>query len=167
MRIIHTIACVIAACAIEACSSIECAVNNRVLCSWTVNYADGDTEMPANYLSITAQRYNGNDTTLINMQTNVAKALQIPMSMIGEKDVMRLWVISGTESRDTLGYDDISVEKTNTPVFDSPDCDTRYHHVITGVTSTHNYIDSLEIIDPNVTNTTSNENIRINLRMVW
>ena len=66
--------------------------------------------------------------------------------------------------KDTLGRtvrDTIRVSKTNTPHFESVDCAMSYFHTITGVSTSHHAIDSVVLINPNVTYDTSSPHFRI------
>lgn len=66
--------------------------------------------------------------------------------------------------KDTLGRtvrDTIKVSKTNTPHFESVDCAMSYFHTITAVSTSHHVIDSVVLINPNVTYDTSSPHFRI------
>lgn len=146
---------------LAACSSVDCSINNKVNCIWNIVYADGDDVTPNYYITLTSVRSSdGEDTIMVNLQQN-AKTLSLPVSYVQEEDVMHFWVFQDPST--FLGYDEIKVTKTNTPVFESVDCDTRYNHKITSVATTHNFIDSVVVINADVTNIPSNENIRIYL----
>ena len=56
--------------------------------------------------------------------------------------------------KDTLGnvvHDTIKVNKTNTPHFESVDCPMSYFHTITAVSTSRHAIDSIILVNPNVT----------------
>lgn len=138
---------------------------NKVNCVWSVVYADGDTIAPKLFATMTAQRTtDGQDTVLINLKQNVDK-MELPMSYAQDEDVMHFWIID-EDGETVVAYDEIKVSKTNTPVFESVDCDPRFNHVIKGISTTNNIIDSVVVVKDNVTNVPSNENIRIYLKHI-
>ena len=53
------------------------------------------------------------------------------------------------------------INKVNTPRFESVDCQVAYFHTITAVESTHNFIDSIVINNPNVDYDTEKQHFRI------
>ena len=78
------------------------------------------------------------------------------MSYWNEEDTLVLRIQgSGYTMEDTIW-----IKKNNIPHFESPDCPTKMFHLITDVNSTHTFIDSLSLVNPNV-NYADVENIQI------
>ena len=80
------------------------------------------------------------------------------MSYAGGTDVLIF------EMRDTLHnvvYDTITINKTNTPHFESTECGPAYYHTIEGVSTTNHKIESVTINDTEVNHDGTKEHIRI------
>ena len=76
------------------------------------------------------------------------------MSYSHPEDVL-LFVVADTSGMYTL--DTVWVKKDDIPHFESVDCSAHFFHRLTAVRSTHEGIDSITIVNPNVdydTNTT-------------
>lgn len=144
-----------------ACSSIDCNINGRVMCHYTLQDGDGNSVQFQYPLSVTFNReYADSDTVYINQQSNVA-SLDIPMSYNADTDEIALTL---TIDQDTKITDIIRIKKTNIPQFESVDCAPRYHHNIEAVSSTHNFIDTVIVNNPKVSNNASVTNIYLRLR---
>ena len=140
-------------CFVGACTTIDCSINNVVLARYKLNRPIGDT------LSISVSQAGGNDTTLLNRVINV-DSFAIPMSYNREQDVYYLKMSSTTSTI----FDTITVNKTNTPHFESVDCSPAFFHEILHVSTTHNKIDSVSINNPNVTYDNAKANFIIYLK---
>ena len=57
--------------------------------------------------------------------------------------------------------DTVTIEKDNTPHFEAVDCNPAFFHTLKSVSTTHHGIDSLSILNPNVTFDNSHANIQI------
>lgn len=137
--------------AFSSCDQVDCTLYSTV--SYTCGlYADGNSVALNDVLTITAM---GTDSVLLNQASNV-NAFTLPMSMTMEADTLVLHI----EGDGYSIYDTLRVEKTNQPHFESPDCPTRMFHTITRVSSTHNFIDSTVVTNPQV-NYANVENIQI------
>lgn len=134
-----------------ACDQADCTLDNSV--TYTCNfYHKGNNVTLNDMITVTAC---GTDSVLVN-QMQGATGLNLPMSYWNAEDTLVLCIDgSGYQL-----YDTIWVEKTNIPHFESPDCPTKMFHLITGVRSTHSFIDSLSLVNPTV-NYADVENIQI------
>lgn len=160
-RLFLIISCVLALC--SACTTIECSLNNVVACKWAMTYAEGDTTLSRLALSCFATKAGAEgDTVLVNQAMNV-KSLSVPMSAMLDADTLH-FVLS--HQGEVMAVDRVVVSKTNEPVFESVDCATRFHHVISGIDYTRNFIDSITISNKSVTNVEVLENLHIYLRSV-
>ncbi|MBR1548199.1 MAG: alpha amylase [Prevotella sp.] len=94
-------------------------------------------------------RADGKDTLLVNRLCGTsATSLELPISYTQPEDVLCL-LLADTVGRYWL--DSIRIKKENHPHFESVDCQAAFFHTITGVTSTHNIVDSVVIKNPEVT----------------
>ena len=146
---------------LAACSSIDCPFNNTVYSQYTL--AKGNSLNPDTLndtLTIFTKRSNGQDTIIYNKGVKTTQ-LNLPMSYTRNEDVLVF------QLKDTLGnivHDTIKVSKTNTPHFESVDCDMTYFHTITAVSTSKHAIDSVVLITPNVTYDTSSPHFRIHFK---
>ncbi len=134
-----------------ACDQADCPLDNSV--TYTCNFYSAGEQIQLNdVLTVTAL---GTDSVLVNRMQS-ASGITLPMSYWNAADTLVLTIQGDAyEMKDTLW-----VKKTNIPRFESPDCPTKMFHLITEVSSTHTFIDSLSIIEPNV-NYADVENIQI------
>lgn len=146
---------------VTACSSIDCDIEGRVMCHYKIEDSEGNGGTLNYPLSISFHRKTANgDTVFINRMTNVAD-FDLPMSYGADTDELSM-TLHLTDSTEI--YDVIWITKTNVPQFESVDCAPRYKHTIQGVRSTHNFIDTVIINNPKVSNDASASNIHIRLR---
>ena len=106
--------------------------------------------------TLTARR-DVKDTIIYNKGVKTT-SFSLPMSYTRDQDALFILL------KDTLGRtvrDTIRVSKTNTPHFESVDCAMSYFHTITAVSTSHHTIDSVVLINPNVTYDTSSPHFRI------
>lgn len=143
-----------------SCSSIDCPMNSHVYATYGF-YIDDETPVSLNgLLSVSVNKIDGNDTTLLNKQSN-AHFVQLPMSYQNPVDVLNFTL----ELEDgSLLVDKVSVEKTNDPHFESVDCGANYFHTLKSVSSTNNFIDSVKIINNKVNLDATKEHIHIYLK---
>lgn len=134
-----------------ACDQADCTLDNSV--TYTCNfYAEGSKVTLNDIITVTAC---GTDSVLVN-QKQGATGIELPMSYWNEEDTLVLRIQgSGYTMEDTIW-----IKKNNIPHFESPDCPTKMFHLITNVNSTHTFIDSLSLVNPNV-NYADVENIQI------
>lgn len=166
---------VIVVMAMTACSSVDCSVGGVTACAWKMYTAEGDEITPSRTVSFYAQRvasgnYARRDTLLAN-RIKTDASISLPMSHGLAADTMHLLLhdIDGV----IVDAAEVVVSKLNTPVYESIDCDARFSHTIThidfdgatidGISYAGDFIDSISIINPNVTNHPTDENIRITL----
>ena len=143
---------------IGACSSIDCPVKNRVYTVYTLLKSNGTIDtLTVDTLTILTHCANDSDTILLNHETNFSD-FDIPISHTQPEDVLFLTLL------DTLGntyHDTIRVQKENYQHFESVDCQATYFHKLTGVSSTHHIIDTIEINNPTVNYDATNEHFHI------
>lgn len=163
MRPSHIILLTLLTAVIAGCSSIDCNIEGRVLCHYTLHDGDGN-DVTLNYpVSVSLLRTAvGSDTVYINSMSN-ASSFDIPMSYGADKDEIAI-TLHLTDS--TTITDIIWARKTNIPQFESVDCAPRYHHELLEVGSTHNFIDTVIINTPKVSNDASVSNIQIHLHSI-
>ena len=133
-KLLYTVCLVMA---LAACSSIDCPLNNVVYAKYKLK---GDVTKLEDYLTVTTNRADGNDTILLNLLQNT-DSFSLPVSYGQTVDELCLVRTNG----DAIKRDTIWMEKTNEPHFESVDCKPSIFHTITGVKTTHNSIDSIVI----------------------
>ena len=138
-----------------ACDSIDCTLYNTVTCQCSFYGSDGSAVSITDPLTVTTC---GVDSILINKMSSVSK-LDLPLSYWQDADTIVLTV----EGEDYAIQDTMWIEKTNTPHFESPDCPTNMFHNLKEIRVTHNFIDSVNILQPLV-NYDQTENLQIYLR---
>jgi hypothetical protein len=124
---------------LAACSSVDCPLNNTVYANYKLM---GKVTTLPDMLTISTTRQDGSDSILINRQVNT-DSFYLPMSYGLDVDTLYF-------QTNTL-IDTVWIEKTNHPHFESVDCGLNYFHTITGVSCTHNAIDSIVINKKEVT----------------
>lgn len=138
------------------CESVECPLNNTVYTTYGFYVMEngqptairiGDT------LTVTA---GGTDSVLINRLYN-ASQMELPMSYFAEVDTLSLRF---TDAENLVVFDTIWVSKYNYEHYESPGCPTAMFHYVSGVRSTHRFIDTVTVVNPNV-NYYASENFKI------
>ncbi len=138
--------------AIAGCSSIDCPLNNRVAA--TCKWADGDAALGSDTLTVSTLRSQaeGDDSVLVNKVT-AADSITLPMSYTRTEDVyyfaLTLQTADGETKRSLC--DTVRIQKQNEPHFDAVDCAPTVFHTVTGISCTHNAIDSIQITNNHVT----------------
>lgn len=127
--------------AVAGCSSINCPLNNSVAAVWRF------TPTLSGSLTVSTFLRNDETSTLINQQS-AADSLSIPLSYTADTDTFDLTL--ETDDGQTL-VDQIRISKTNVQHFESIECSPAVFHQITGVESDGEFVDSVAIINPNVT----------------
>ena len=120
------------------CSTYNCPLNNTVYTKYKLG---GNITTLRDTLTISTTRQAGTDSVLINRDVNV-DSFMLPISYSLPEDILYF------ETRDSLQrvfIDTVKVQKENFPHFESTDCSPSYFHTITGVTTTHNRVDSIVI----------------------
>lgn len=160
MRLLLFIITAAATLSVTGCSSIDCNIEGRVMCHYGIQDAEGNSGTLSYPMSITLLRTAvDSDTVYINQMSNVA-SFDLPMSYNAETDEIQMTLHIDETTSIT---DVIRVTKTNKPQFESVDCAPRYHHDIQYTSSTHNFIDTVIINNPKVSNDASVTNIHIRL----
>ncbi len=138
---------------LAACEEIDCSLYNTVS-MYAGFYSDGSAVAITDSLTITTGKA---ERTLLNSKTNVSN-WDLPLSYWQDVDTL-VFRVAGTDYQIT---DTVWITKSNTPHFESPDCPTNMFHEILSVESTHNFIDSITVIQPYV-NYALDENIQVHL----
>ena len=116
-----------------ACSSVDCPLNNTVYTNYVLR---GPVDTLQDTLTISTTTSDGSDSVIINKQVNT-DSFSLPMSYFRDEDIFVM-------QTNTL-FDTITVQKTNTPHFESVDCGVNYFHTITGIRYTRHALDSVVI----------------------
>lgn len=187
---VHCIAILTAGIVIAGCSSIDCSLENRVLCHMRFVDMDGDSVVLKYPLTVVLVRAAGDTVHYYNRQEN-ASSIDVPLSYVGEEDMLEMELeipdtvevesyvtytdsdtgveMTDTVVKDTVIYyplvDEIRIRKTNEPWFESVDCGAHYNHTIEAAEAdTHNFIDHIIVNDAYVDNDTEKKNLFIQLK---
>lgn len=141
-----------------ACTSIDCPLNSLVYTQYQLMNAAGKVDTLADTLTIFTTRVDGNDSVLINRNVKTTE-FALPISYAQNQDIFFF------ETKDTVykvtRLDTVTIEKENTPHFESVDCSPSFFHKITSVSCTHNAIDSIVINNHDVNYDTSKKHFLI------
>lgn len=143
--------CVVGLLAFNACTSIDCSIDNIV----EMNVAIPDT-LTDDTLDVFAI-VNGTDTAVYTNGLRVT-SLSLPLSYDHDVDE---FLFAFTDTTGTTTIDTVRIAKTNQSHFESVDCTPQFWHNITGVSTTHNVLDSVTINNPNVDNDQTKTHINI------
>ena len=138
---------------LNSCDSIDCTLENTVVMI-SYFYQNGKTVAISDTLTITNA---DGSVVLLNRERDVSK-LKLSLSYFLPTDTLLL-IISGNGYKVT---DTLWIEKTSYNHFESPDCPVNMFHHITNIRSTHLFIDSVTITQPDV-NFAEHENLQIHL----
>lgn len=138
------------------CESVECPLNNTVYTTYGFYVMENDEPTPiriGDTLTVTAA---GTDSVLINRIYNVSQ-IELPMSYYADTDTLAL---TFTDPDGYQTFDTVWVSKSNHEHYESPACPTAMFHTVNGVRSTHRFIDTVTVVNPNV-NYYASENFKI------
>ena len=127
--------------ALAACSSIDCPVENTVRTVYQVIDDDGAEISCADTVYVWSQRFDGQDTLLLNRAVG-ASQYSLPISSQRPADTL-VWLVADTLHQFTL--DTVVVEKEDLPHFESVDCATSFFHRIHRISTSHHGIDTIII----------------------
>lgn len=131
-----------------SCTSIDCPVQNTVFTVYNLMKADGKPDtMGVDTLWVWTKHSKGRDTLLNRLCGTSATSFYLPVSYTQPEDVLCFFYA------DTLGnhkLDTVRIRKEDYPHFESVDCQASFFHTITGVSTTHQFIDSVVIKNPQV-----------------
>jgi len=146
--------------ALAACTSIDCPVQNLVYTRYAFKKANGSADtLNTDTLWIMTTRVDGTDTLLMNaLCGSTAFDFNLQISYTQPEDV---FVTLLTDTAGNYYIDTIRIKKENYPHFESVDCQATYFHKLTGVSSTHHIIDTIEINNPTVNYDATNEHFHI------
>ena len=142
---------------LTACSSIDCPVQNIVSVQYEIRDKAGDALSIKDTLSVITTRLDGSNilldiTTHLNGQDVILNrlidksAFSLPISYSHPEDIL---FFCFTDTAKTV-VDTVWIKKDDIPHFESVDCSAAFFHRLTDVRCTHNYIDSLVLIEPSV-----------------
>lgn len=137
--------------AFTACSGLDCSLNNGVTANYVVK---GNTI--SDTLTVLAVREGLPDTTILYKLQDI-KSFSLPMSYNNEQDKLKFVFTDKTGKTRT---DIVTITKTNVSHLESVDCPAYFFHTITGIESTTNRIDHIDINNANV-NLDGKENLYI------
>ena len=142
-----------------SCSSIDCPMNSLVYTQYQLMRPDGRVDTLADTLTISTQRTaDGSDSVLINRNVRTTE-FSLPISYTQAQDVFYFETIDTVTKATTT--DVVTITKEDHPHFESVDCAPLYFHTIPGVNTTNNAIDSIVIINPDVSYDTSKKHLYI------
>ncbi|MCD8297681.1 MAG: DUF6452 family protein [Prevotella sp.] len=136
---------------VTACSGVDCPLDSLVYTQYQLLKANGQTDTLTDTLTVTTTKVTGMDSVLLNRQTN-ATEFSLPISYTSPQDVFYFYM---TDTSGVMRTDIVTITKEDHPHFESIDCSPSYFHTITSVSCTHNNIDSIVIINPEVNYDTS------------
>jgi len=136
---------IVAVVLLSGCSSIDCPLNSRV--SATYRFAGATNNIASVSVATTIDAAEGNDSVLINLQTNI-DSVALPMSYARAEDT---FYFSFATTDDTTICDTVVVAKQDQPHFESVDCNPAIFHTITDVRYTKNVIEKIDINNNTVT----------------
>ncbi len=149
--------------ALAACSSIDCPVENTVAVRYGVYGTDGIDEVAdtlKDTLWIWTPRANGTDTLLLNRGVGLT-AFALPVSYQRPVDTLIFYI---ADTSHVWTVDTVFLSKTDTPHFESVDCNAHFFHHLTAVRSTHRGIDTVVINQPSVTYDQSQTHLHIHFK---
>ena len=138
---------------LAACESYDCTLYNHVGC-YGAFYQDSASVSFDDTLTITAGK---SGPVLLNKSVGTSR-IDFSMSYWQDEDTLVLTV----KGMDYLFQDTIWISKSNQVHYESPDCPTTLFHTIQGVRSTHEFIDSINVIRSSV-NYEQTNNLEIHL----
>lgn len=142
-----------------SCSSIDCPLNSLVYTQYQLMTPEGRVDTLADTLTIYTKRVtDGSDSVLINRNVRTTE-FSLPISYSQAQDVFYFETIDTVTKVTTT--DVVTITKEDHPHFESVDCAPLYFHTITGVSTTNNAIDSIVIINPDVSYDTSKKHLYI------
>lgn len=145
---------------LASCSSIECSLNHLVSTHYAFWSETDGVQTLHDTLSISIRKRDGRDSVLLNRGVEISN-FSLPMSYAGDADTL-YFRFTPTGSEKSI-CDTILVEKTNTPHFESVECEPNYFHTITRVGYTHHYIKSVAINNTAVEYETTTPHILLTL----
>lgn len=146
---------------VASCSSVDCPLNSLVYTQYQLRNAAGAVDTLYDTLTVSTTRRDGSDSVLINRNVKTTE-LSLPISYSSPQDVFYFETVDTLTKTATL--DTVTVTKEDIPHFESVDCAPSYFHTLTGVSCTHNAIDSVVIIHPDVDYDTSRKHFNIYFR---
>lgn len=149
----------VTAAVVSACSSIDCPVQNSVYTNYALYKADGGVDTLRDTLSVLTPTASGRDTLVFNRGVGLT-AFSLPISYVNPCDTFFFGLKPEGDNTEWI-IDRVLVNKTNTPRFESVDCQVAYFHTITSVETSHFFIDSIVINNPNVDYDTERKHFRI------
>ena len=149
----------VTAAVVSACSSIDCPVQNSVYTNYALYKADGGVDTLRDTLSVLTPTASGRDTLVFNRGVGLT-AFSLPISYVNPCDTFFFGLKPQGDNTEWI-IDRVVVNKTNEPRFESVDCQVAYFHTITSVKTSHFFIDSIVINNPNVDYDTERKHFRI------
>ena len=131
---------------LAACSSIDCPVNNLVESLYQVCDSTGENVKMLDTLSVYTTRADG-EQVLLNKGAGLSQ-FHLQVSYTHPEDIFIFHF--DLVSANVRVTDTVWVKKEDYTHFESVDCNSAFFHKVTDVRSTHNYIDSIVIVNPTI-----------------
>lgn len=131
--------------AVCGCSSIDCPVQNTVRTYYLLQSTGNKADTLRDTLTIRSKRADGKDTLLLDRLAQKT-TFSLPVGYTTPEDIF----VFNFKNNQYAAVDTVWVKKENYPHFESVDCSAAYFHQLTAIRSTHNAIDSINIINPTV-----------------
>ncbi len=133
---------------LAACTGADCPYNSLVYTQYQLMRSMTEADTLSDTLSVyTHNSIEGFDTVVLNQKVN-ATTFTLPISYTQEADTFYF------VTTDTFGItrrDIVVVTKDNRTHFESADCQAYYFHTLTSVGFSQNRIDSIHIVNSDVT----------------
>lgn len=139
-----------------SCNEAGCPLNNKVMAQFNFYQMSEEELQPVQLVDTLTVTAVGTDSVLINQEA-LAKGIQIPLSYARQTDTLSLRYAS---SKGYVVYDTIMITKESYQHYEAPECPTVTFHNIKNIRSTHRYIDTVQIANPNI-NYNATENFKI------
>lgn len=131
---------------LSSCNETACPLNNTVMghFGFYKNQEGGLSKIKVmETLTVTAA---GTDSVLINQEYGTDE-IKIPLSYTSGTDTI---VFSFEKDNSMVTKDTIFITKRSYPYYESPDCPTVIFHNIEHLQSSHRYIDTVLLVNPNL-----------------
>lgn len=129
-----------------SCNETSCPLNNTVAAQFNF-YGTQNGQLAAiqveDTLTVTAA---GTDSILINQEKSV-QYFRIPLSYSHPVDTIALRFANASGN---VVYDTIMITKDSYQQYEAPECPTVTFHEVKAIRSTHRYIDTVQVTNPNI-----------------
>lgn len=131
---------------LAACSTIDCPVNTLVESLYMICDSTGENVKMLDTLSVFTTRAD-DELVRLNRGAGLSK-FHLQVSYTHPEDIFIFHF--DLVSANVRVTDTVWVKKEDYTHFESVDCNSAFFHKVTDVRSTHNYIDSIVIVNPTI-----------------